>query len=170
MKKSSRLLHLWSLLMLCGIATTATADESGNWRLTTAEDPLSDQTTCLMVSAVKHIDDGQTNTPVTVIYNGKVFVVQTKSNIDLSYPNLGLQVDSSKPVAIDRVYKSTDVIFESAAEQIRNEFIKGLDARLTLGFWPTWPKTRSYTVAFDLRGFTKTYEAFHQCQQNSELP
>ena len=98
-----------------------------------------------------------------------VFIAKTKSNIDLSYPEIGLKVDYNTPHTIDRLNKDTNAIFKNEAEQIRDEFIKGLSGKLTLGFWPSWPKTRAYTTEFDLRGFTKTYEAFLRCQQTGEI-
>ncbi len=160
---------LYPLILLFCLSTIVIAKDTQNWQLILAEDPLSHQTACLMISATRQTDDGQSSTPVSLIFNGKVFIAKTKSNIDLSYPAIGLQVDDYKPHTIDRLNKDTNAVFENQAEKIREEFIKGLSGKLTLGFWPTWPKTRSYTTEFDLRGFTKTYEAFLRCQQTGEI-
>jgi hypothetical protein len=163
-------LLLFNLIPPSGFAADAMADKTASWLLTMAEDPLSEHTVCLMVSAVKHTEDGQTSTAVTIIYNGREFIAKTQSNIDLSYPDVGLQVDHNKPQKIGHVFKNTNVVFDTNAEQIRDEFIKGLTGRLILGFWPTWPKTKSYAIEFDLHGFTKTYQALRHCQTTGELP
>lgn len=168
MKKPIQIALLFIPLLLGDGTALAAADESANWQLRLTEDPLSNRTVCLMISVVKHTEDGQTTTPVTIIYNGDAFIAKTESNIDLSYSNSGLQVDFHKAHNIDRVHKNTNVVFVTDVPQIVEEFKKGLVGRLTLGFWPTWPKSRSYTVEFDLRGFSRTYKAFRLCQNGNE--
>lgn len=155
-------------VLLCSFCKVAFANNA-NWQLVLDEDPFTRQTACLMVSATKKTPDGQTTTPVHLIYNGEVLIAKTKSNVDTSYENSGLQVDLKESHNIDRLIKNNSVIFESQTDMIRDEFIKGLKARLTLGFWPTWPKTKSYTIEFDLRGFTDTYNAFQRCKKTGEI-
>jgi hypothetical protein len=161
-----------TIMMLCLFVLTspALAEQQANWRVVLAEDPLSGETGCLMISAEKVSDDGQTQTPVSLIYNGRAFIAQTHSNIDTSYANLGLRVDLRKPHNIDRLLKESSAVFENGADRLRDECIDGLTASLRLGFWPTWPKTHSYVTEFDLRGFTRSYQAFQRCQQSGELP
>lgn len=163
----------YSLLLFCNLSAInsviAATGGSGNWQLVLAEDPFSKQTACLMVSAIKQSEDGQANTAVDLVYNGSLFIARTESNIDLSYPGLGLQVGNKEAHTIDRLHKQTSAVFEAQAQQIRDEFINGLNARLTLGFWPSWPKTRSYVIEFDLRGFTRVYQAFVNCQKTGEI-
>jgi hypothetical protein len=161
--------NVFTVLLFCYFPVIVYAADTQNWQLVLAEDPLEKHTSCLMVSATKQNDDGQATTPVSLIYNGKVFIAKTKSNIDLSYPNLGLQVDNKKPHNIDHLHKNNSVVFETQSPQILGEFIKGLTGKLTLGFWPTWPKTRSFTIDFDLRGFTKIYRNFQHCQKTGEI-
>jgi hypothetical protein len=161
---------IYLLCLLYSLPLNSMAMNEQNWQLVLGEDPQSDQTTCLMVSAVNQTEDGQGRTNVSLVYNGKVFIARTESNIDLSYPGVGLQVDHQLPHAIDRLHKKNSVLFEAEAGEIHEEFIQGLTGKLTLGFWPSWPKTRAYVTEFDLRGFTKNYEAFLRCQQTGELP
>jgi hypothetical protein len=156
-------------LILCLLPFPSIADDEPNWQLVLGEDPMSNKTACLMTSAKKRIDDGQGSTPVSIIYNGKAFIAATESNIDLSYADLGLQVDKKKAHSIDRLFENDSVVFEQQSRQILDEFIAGLNGRLTLGFWPTWPKTRAFTVDFDLRGFTRSYERFRQCQHTGKI-
>lgn len=146
------------------------AEESVNWQTLVSEDPVSQKLVCLMVSNVQQIRDGQTTSPVQITYNGSLFFLKTDSNIDLSYPKLGLQVDNKALHPIGRVYKKTNVLFEDNVEQLRDEFIRGLNVKLTLGFWPTWPKTRAYEAHFNLKGFTKAYHQLLHCQKTGEAP
>lgn len=85
--------YFYTLLLLCSFSAVdsvmAGPADSHNWQLVMAEDPFSKQTSCLMVSAIKQTEDGQTNTAVSLVYNGKAFIARTESNIDLSYPGLG---------------------------------------------------------------------------------
>jgi len=152
------------LSILLAISSAANA-ASNNWQSVLAQDPISGNTGCLLISASKQSEDGQSGTPVQIIYNGRIFMIKTESNIDLSYPGIGLQVDNNKAFNIDRLHKKTNVVFESQAEIIRGEFISGISARLTLGFWPSWPVTKAYQSRFSLRGFTRAHQAFRDCQE-----
>ncbi len=140
-----------------------------NWNVVLAEDPLTDTMACLMESSVQTMQDGQANTPVKIIYNGNAFIVTTKSNVDLTYESIGLVVDEKHSFAIDRLLKKTNVIFDARSDEIRQAFIHGLQAEVALGFWPSWPKTQSFTAGFDLIGFTRSYEKFERCKQSGEL-
>jgi len=157
------------LFVLCYLPSLAIADDTLNWQLVLGEDPLTNRTSCLMISATRNIDDGQGRTPVSIIYNGRAFIATTESNIDLSYASLGLQVDNKKRHGIDRIFKRKNVVFEQHSAQIVDEFIAGLNGRLRLGFWPTWPKTQSFVADFDLRGFTRIYNEFRKCQVTGEV-
>lgn len=57
------------------------------------------------------------------------------------------------------------MIFKKTANDMIDDFIKGREARLILGFWPSWPKTKTVTSRFSLLGFTRAYQAFQDCQQ-----
>ena len=157
------------LLIVTLLPALAYAKDS-NWQPVIGEDPLSQQTVCLLVSAQKQINDGQSTTPINIVYNGKAFIAQTRSNIDLSYAGVGLQVDNSKVHPVDRLLKKTHAVFETGADEIRQQFIAGISGKLTLGFWPSWPKTTAVVTNFNLIGFTKAYQAFLHCQKNGELP
>jgi hypothetical protein len=156
------------LLAVFGLlALTARAGE--NWNVVIGNDALTNQSTCLMESAGQEIFDGQGNTPIKFVYDGKVFYVVTKSSIDLSYPNVGLSVDARAPHSINRVLKEYSVVFDTEAEAIRNEFIRGAEARLALGFWPTWPKGATIVTQFSLYGFKAAYAKWQECQKTGEI-
>lgn len=163
-----RIIHL--ILLACCLPEIAFSAASQNWQVVITKDPVSKQSTCLLISSTKHTEDGQNSTPIKLIYNGEIFIAATDSNIDLSYADVGLQVDDHSRYTIDRLFKNTDAIFETDAERIRDEFKRGLNAKLILGFWPTWPVTKSYAIDFDLRGFTKAYNKFLQCKITGDTP
>lgn len=163
-----RIKHL--ILLACCLPEIAFSAASQNWQVVIAKDPVSKQSTCLLISSTKHTDDGQTSTPIKLIYNGEIFITTTDSNIDPRYADVGLQVDDNSRHTIDRLFKKTDAIFETDVERIRDEFKRGLNAKLILGFWPTWPVTKSYAIDFDLRGFTKAYNKFLQCKMTGDTP
>ncbi len=160
--------HLIFILSIF-ISFSVYASKSQNWKVVFEEDPASKKKVCLMISKTKKMQDGQSKTPVYLIYNGAIFFAKTKSNIDLSYPNLGLQIDKYPQHKISVLYKKTSAAFTSNPLKIRKQFIEGLDARLTLGFWPSWPKTSSFNVHFDLREFSNTYKRFLNCRKNGSV-
>ncbi len=141
----------------------AHADSIDNWKVIFSEGPASRKKTCLMTSKTLTMQDGQTGTPVYLIYNGNIFFAKTHSNIDISYSGTGLKIDGHTQHPISVLYRKTNAAFTSHPLKIRNEFITGLDAELTLGFWPSWPKTSSFSVHFDLREFSNTYKRFLNC-------
>lgn len=161
---SARNSIVFNVFGLITCATTLHAAE--NWQVIFDADPLSQQPACLMESMAHVIDDGQTQTPVKLIYNGRELVAQTKSKIDLTYPNVGLQVDSKTSFGIDHLHKEKTAVFAKQSTEIHQQFIDGLTARLSLGFWPTWPQTKTRVIDFNLIGYTKAYQEFEQCRAN----
>ena len=148
--------------------SNATSD-TANWKVVFEEDPASGKKVCLMVSRTNKMQDGQSTTPVYLIYDGRIFFAKTKSNIDLSYPDLGLQIDKKPQHKISVLYKESSAAFTSNTVKMRDEFIHGLDARLTLAFWPSWPKTGRFDSHFDLREFSNTYTRFLKCKKEGVI-
>jgi hypothetical protein len=159
---SKRYIRTFLVVVLTLAAHAVIAEE--NWNVIMDKNPSTDKLACIMESASHKIDDGQTSTTVKLWYTGSELYALTKSNIDLSYPDVGLQVDDNKQFAIDRLYKERDAVFSEKINDIHRQFIAGLTARLNLGFWPTWPKTKTRTIEFSLIGYTRTYAAFEKCR------
>lgn len=142
----------------------------GNWRAVIGYDPLQHMTVCLMESKSLTVFDGQTDTPLRLIYNGRVFRMTSQSHVDLSYPGVGLRVDGQKPFAVDTVENRTDLIFSSRADAVKEQFIAGRQAQIAVGFWPTWPRGDTVIARFSLIGFSRAYDAFRHCQTTGEPP
>lgn len=151
-------------ILFTGSHTPGIAAESSGWHAVRDQDPLSQKTMCLLESEMQMVHDGQTKTPIRIVFNGQVFIVTTRSNIDLTYPDVGLSVDALPMHPIDRLHKATHAVFESNAEKLRLQFSKGLKAKVALGFWPTWPKTETKVATYSLLGFQTAYAAFLKCQ------
>ena len=152
---------------LCGVSIQARASELPAWQATRSTDMLTQQPVCLLESVTRTIDDGRTSTPMHLVFDGQSFVVITRSKLDLSYPQLGLQVDDLPVHTIDRVYKQTHAVFDKDADSIRKEFIKGHKVYIALGFWPTWPKSHTVVTPFSLLGFRAAYNEFQACQKQN---
>lgn len=154
-------------LVCCCLASDAMAETSG-WHAGRGPDPLTQHTQCLLQSDSQTIHDGQTKTPMRIVFNGTAFIITTRSNIDLTYPDLGLTVDDLPTRAIDHVHKATSAVFDTDVARLRSEFSKGRQVQIALGFWPSWPKTDTKVTRFSLQGFRKAYAAFLTCQTEKQ--
>ena len=123
------------------------------------------RTRCLMESATQVFNDGQAESSAKLVYTGDALYVATKSNIDVEYKGVGLKVDHFDPHSIDELYMKKTAVFTSNIDKIHKQFIYGANARLTLGFWPLMPKTKTHTIDFSLFGYTKAYKQFQNCQK-----
>ncbi|MDH5446045.1 MAG: hypothetical protein OEY52_10835 [Gammaproteobacteria bacterium] len=140
-----------------------------NWSVRFGSDGQHERSVCLLESSVQRINDGQTMTPVKLVFNGDLMMAQTKSNIDLSYQGVGIQVDGRSIHKVDSLYKKTNAIFDKKAEEMVQEFIKGKQIKLVLGFWPSWPKTQTVSSRFSLQGFTRAYRKFQYCVKHGRI-
>ena len=145
------------------IACSPSLHAQETWQLVMDNDPVTKKSVCLLESATRVIDDGQTQTPVKLIYNGKALYAQTRSRIDVTYPDVGLQVDHKELFSVDSVYKQKTAVFSRQVADIHEQFIVGLKARLYLGFWPTWPKTGTRKIEFSLIGYTRADKQYEKC-------
>jgi hypothetical protein len=151
------------------VALVAAAGADANWTSERGLDRLTGRDRCLLASKAETINDGHDDISISLVLTADALLVVTASNIDLTYPGIGLQVDQLAPIQIDRLFKDTMPVFDREIETILEEFIKGYRAKVSLGFWPTWPKTETQSATFSLLGFTKAYQAFRTCEENGPL-
>lgn len=140
-----------------------------NWKVVIDNDPVSRSAVCLLESTTHVIEDGQTKTPVKLVNSGSAIYAVTNSRIDLSYPKVGLQVGTDPVNNIERLHNKNTAVFANN-KLIHKQFIAGRTAKLSLGFWPTWPKTITRVIEFNLVGYTKAYRQLKKCQKNGKLP
>lgn len=163
----------WILLAIAilgsHVAQAASPGVAGNWTFQRDLDRLTGRDRCLLQSRVETIHDGHDDVSIQLVLTADALLVVTESNIDLTYPGIGLQVDQLAPIPIDRLFKKTMVVFDRDIATLIEEFIKGYRATVSLGFWPTWPKGETQSATFSLLGFTQAYHAFRACEDNTPL-
>jgi hypothetical protein len=136
---------------------------SASWTAKRVFDPIKDETRCMLESNTKTINDGYQDTQILLRLDKRALQVVTRSNIDASKGDIGVQVDKHEFIKMDRIYLEQSVIFESEIADIIKQFKEGLRAKFTLRFWPTYPDTGQHAVTFSLLGFTKAYGELPDC-------
>lgn len=120
---------------------------------------------CVLVSEERSLHDGYIQTPIQIrVTPTRVWVI-TDSTIDPSYPNQGLTVDDNPRIEPDTPFPDggTNARFDGDAELLIEQFKRGFEAEVALGFWPTWPMTETKVASFSLRGFTAAFGALRAC-------
>jgi hypothetical protein len=143
------------------VARAAAAD--AKWTAKPVFDPIKDQTRCMLESVKKVLNDGYQDTEIVLRVDERALLVVTKSNIDAGKSDIGLQVDDHEYIPVDKVYLEQNLVFEKDIANIIEQFKKGLKAKFTLRFWPTYPDTGPKTLTFSLIGFTKAYGDLADC-------
>ena len=161
MVKSAR--YLATALALLAVIAAAVVAADANWFVREGLDPISGERRCLLESSTKEVDDGQTTTSMRIVYTGQAFAIVTDSNVDLSYPGIGIRVDGHEAASMDGLLGETSVKIESDADALVERFKRGSQAQVALGFWPTWPQTDTVVTPFSLIGFTRAHGEFLQC-------
>jgi hypothetical protein len=136
---------------------------NANWTLDSGRDPVSGRERCFLRSATLRIEDGQGGSDISLIITGDTLRVTTRSNVDLSYDNTGLQVDSQPAFPLQGLFGETDVLFDARVDEIKQQLRDGTSATVTLGFWPTWPVTQAYSTRFAVSGYAAASAALQTC-------
>lgn len=152
------LISIGLLFQLMSVSVTA----GDNWMVRI--DP-ENRSRCLLESATHVFNDGQAETSAKLVYTGDALYAATKSNIDIDYPGVGLQVDRYDQFPVDELYMKKTVVFSKDINKIHKQFIDGIKAKLTIGFWPLLPKTKPHVIEFSLIGYTKAYQQFLNCKK-----
>ena len=143
-------------LCLAGVAARADAP---NWTRQLRNDPRTNQTACVLVSATQAIYDGYQDTRVHLELGKGGLQVISESNFDTGGSPLGLSVDGEAFIAADKSAAGTRLAFTHDMDRIIERFIQGNIVQLRLRFWPTWPATGDKIVKFSLLGFTRAYRS-----------
>lgn len=118
---------------------------------------------CRLRHDTVEMEDGHGITQVRLVINQDKIEVLTRSNIDTEYAGTGLQVDDQAVIPIDELITPTAALFQSKHDKLIDQMSSGEVLTLTLGFWPTWPVTRTYSTEFDLHGFARAHQALQDC-------
>lgn len=136
------------------------------WLLDRQPDLVDGTTRCVLLSPMVTIFDGYYPAKMWLRVNPARAWVTSDSKIDTSYPKQGLRVDgvALAPFAEELVNEQTayteDPVLPTMAE--------GHTLTVALGFWPTWPKTKTQTASLDLAGFANAYAALRACSKQQQ--
>jgi len=135
-----------------------------NWTLDRRPNPVTKTTECLLISDPVTIADGYDMTSVQLLLTTGMLYVKTGSNIDLSYPQSGMQIDNGPLWAFDSVIKETSVTLGAHYEEVVSRFGYGKTVTAHLGFWPTWPMTETREASFSLEGIESSIARLTECE------
>ena len=136
-----------------------------NWTLDSGPDPVSKRDRCFLRSTTQRIDDGQGGSDISLIVTPDSLRFATRSNIDLTYKDTGLQVDSKPVFPLQGLFGETDALFDKRVNEIKQQMLGGSDVTITLGFWPTWPVTQTYSARFAISGYATANAALAACDK-----
>ena len=125
----------------------------------------TDSQQCSLHSQTVKVQDGAGMTPVTLVLDKNSWTIHTKSDIDLSYKNTGITLDSEKHFELEKVSKDTNVQFTNQYQELTDTFSEASQATISLGFWPTWPVTEAKRVQIPVANFAQAYQAWQTCNQ-----
>jgi hypothetical protein len=136
------------------------------WNAVIRPDPVTRQSRCLLVSETVTTADGYDATPVFLALDGVSLRVVVESELDDSFADLQLEVDTESPIHGSQIiHKKMILVFDRDLPRLIEQFRAGKQATVHLRFWPTWPATQSFPVRFSLVGFSRAYDRFTQgCQ------
>jgi hypothetical protein len=134
---------------------------AGGWVLDIRPDQLGNDRRCLLDSTKKPIFDGYDKSWIRLQITTDAIVVNTDSNVDTSYPKQGLRIDKGElvPFRPNLLDKKTTYTRKPALAAMAN----GKTLTISLGFWPTWPVTKTQFISIDLAGFKGAYTALKAC-------
>ena len=165
--------HPWQGLALvvglAGCLALTPVQATSAWTATLHRDPVTRQSRCLLVSETLATSDGYDSTPVYLLMDGVNLQVVTESELDTSFNDLRLEVDTEPPVYSNQItHKKMILVFDQDTPKLIEQFRGGQKVTVHLRFWPTWPTTQSFPIQFSLIGFSKAHDSFaHGCQPTS---
>ena len=132
-----------------------------NWLV---DRPPAGQSDCLLKTSPMQIEDGAGGTPLVLEFNKDSLVVATRSNIDLTYENSQITIGDDA-YAFEFLDNETNAVIRNGLPRVINALDNARIASVTLGFWPSWPKTTLYELQVPVAGFTQAYHAWQSCNR-----
>lgn len=159
---------VYRLTGLLLIVLTSTLYAENRWSVRLGTHPLTKSKVCLMERPFT-ISDGSTNLKAVMVVVGRDVIIAVHAKIDKTYSSTGLKVDGRQLVPFSSIAsnKATGwdyALFRGMGRELKvHKFERGAFARITIGFWPTWPTTRTHTSAVSLQGFTLSHDEHKEC-------
>lgn len=142
-----------SLWLLCGIA-------GATWTVQRLAETAGG---CYLQSDTQTLSDGYQDTHATLLVQHEAVLVQTAAPLDISFADIGIQVDKQALMPMDTLSERKIARFTTSYATLIEQFKRGYSVRVQLRFWPTWPATGTHEATFSLLGFTKTYTDMQAC-------
>ncbi len=133
----------------------------GGWILERDRDRRDGATRCLVFSPPVSMFDGYDRTEIKLQVTPEAVLVETQSNIDINSPAQGLSVDGTELVPFETELVSKQVIHTE--QPVQTAMAGGERLTVALGFWPSWPVTKTQQVSLSLEGFEPAYAALQKC-------
>ena len=131
------------------------------WTLELAQTASASE--CMLRSKAVPMEDGQGSTTLMAQITEDAFILKTRSIIDTSYENTGIQIDQGQQIPIEQLHTEESVIYSSGYTRAMNLMKQGQTLTVSLGFWPTWPITQAYEAQIDLTSFDQALESLKYC-------
>ena len=119
---------------------------------------------CYLQTPYLKMFDGYQDTRVRLRFTDNRLLVSTRSNVDMGFGDVGLQVDNKVFIHADQVVDHQNVLFTTTIHKIVAQFKAGRNAVVKLRFWPSFPATRRLETTFSLIGFTAAYNKYQSCK------
>lgn len=120
---------------------------------------------CILTSTPIPMQDGQGGTKVVAEITDMTLVLKTRSMIDDSYKNTGIQINDNQQLPIERLYSESAILYSKQYADIMTKMRQEGVLTVSLGFWPTWPVTQTYQASINLKGFNQAFETLQRCRQ-----
>jgi len=122
---------------------------------------------CVLESNKIYFYDGYDDASLKFrLLNDKLYLL-TRSNIDISFKDIGMQVGANSLVRADRVVNDQTVVIRKNLPKLLSQLRKSKTAKIQLRFWPTYPATQTYSEHIKLDGFQQAYQAYKACKQGN---
>ena len=122
---------------------------------------------CVLESNKIDFFDGYDNTGLTFRVLDDQLYLLTKSNIDMSFHDVGLQVGNNAFLHADSVVSDQNVVIAREMPKLLTQLRKTSETRVQLRFWPSYPATQAYSEVVTLDGFIPAYESYKDCQRGN---
>jgi hypothetical protein len=157
--------HVAIVLLVLALSLTGTGvARAADWTVKTVARADGPGVRCVLESSRQSLPDGYQKTTAYISVAPRSVTVISVSALDGGFKDIGLVVDQGELIPMDRLEGDKTAVFDSQYDRVVEQFKVGLQARVQLRFWPTWPATGAHSTTFSLIGFTKAYDQLSGCR------
>jgi hypothetical protein len=157
--------HVAIVLLALALSLTGTGvARAADWTVKTVARADVPGVRCVLESSRQSLPDGYQKTTAYISIAPRSVTVTSVSVLDGGFKDIGLVVDQDELIVMDRLEGDRTAVFDSHYDRVVERFKAGLQARVQLRFWPTWPATGVHSTTFSLIGFTKAYDQLSGCR------